>query len=458
MLYHYSLRSCRSLLWAVLLPGTCSRAMAQTTPDSTHLSYGEEVTTLPTVPLRVQAEDRGLWKLGLNNFLPGTHWLGADKYYTRYGVHIAYERRLDSPAWSVLGEVSPALVRYRAEPGASLQRSLSVRTQVAGRYYYNQERRLRLGRNTTHFSANYVSVALGAGLGKQSRETPLHSYDSHGRWLGVDAAVLYGLQRRWGRYGFVDANIGVSSLLAPARPSVVLNGSLRVGLTLGSLPALTYSPRPIALDTDVSLKPKAYAGVNLGGYLYQVHYSARNPYRGLITLRTQGYGTYEQPLLTPYVYAGYYLRPRLALQLGLQRQRANRHSSTTDFQGYLYASQTQEHDLAVPVLLRYGLTRSFLQHVQFDAVGGLVPEWSSVRYQEQTRVSGQPTDMYSFHRSTFGMHASLGLNLGYGFGRRRRIQATAEWVAIKDLRQDLQNFQFLQWGTSFGLRYRFGYQ
>ena len=455
---HYSFRGYRSLLWVGLLAGTFSRATAQTTPDSTRLSYGEEVMTLPAVPLRVQAEDRGLWKLGLNNFSLGTNSLGADSYYTRYGVHLAYEHRLDSPAWSVLGEVSPALIRYRAEPGAALQRSLSVRTQVAGRYYYNQERRLRLGRNTTNFSANYVSVAVGAGLGRQSRETPFHYYDSQGRWVGLDAAVVYGLQRRWGRYGFVDANIGVSSLLLPGKPEVMLNGSLRVGLALGSLPAPTYSHRPIPIDTDEALKPQAYAGVNLGLYLYRVHYSARNPYLGPVPPRERGQGSYDQFIAVPYVYAGYYLRPRLALQVGLQKQELKYGASTPDLQGVRIDSLTRKRDLAIPVLLRYGLTRSFLQRMQFDVIGGLVPEWSSVRFQQQTVINDQVADQYGFRRRTFGLHASLGLNLGYGFGRRRRIQATIEWVATKDLRRELQNFESLQWGSSLGLRYRFGYK
>jgi hypothetical protein len=57
------------------------------------------------------------------------------------------------------------------------------------------------------------------------------------------------------------------------------------------------------------------------------------------------------------------------------------------------------------------------------------------------------------------MHASAGLQASYGFGRRRRLQATTEWVLTKDLRSKFQSGDPLQWGFSFiGLRYRFGYQ
>jgi len=110
---------------------------------------------------------------------------------------------------------------------------LGMRAQAVGRYYYNRERRLRHGRNVANFSANYVALALGAGLGRASHETPFFFYqNAERRFLTADAALLYGLQRRLGRYGFVDASVGVAALLA-GPPVVSLAGSVRIGLTLG---------------------------------------------------------------------------------------------------------------------------------------------------------------------------------------------------------------------------------
>ncbi|QIL76344.1 hypothetical protein [Hymenobacter sp. HDW8] len=460
----HSLRIYRHLLWISLIASICFQASAQTIPDTTRLSYGEEEILTPEADaqLRVQAEDRSLWKLGLNNFTVSNSLLGRGQYYTRYGFHLAYERRLKSPAWTVLAELSPALTHYRPALGADLDRGLSMRAQVAGRYYYNTERRLRLGKNTTNFSANYIALALGAGTGldRPARDTPFYFLTNNTRSIATDVAIVYGLQRRLGRYGFIDANIGVSNLLSSPWRTISITNSLRIGLAIGSQSATNYSPRVIPVDTDESLKPKAYAGFQLGAYLYRVRYSDTNPYRGTNLPPKAGVGTYSQEILMPYAYVGYYVQPRLAVQVGMQRQREEFRVTPARFPGLLSRdSITNKNDLALPVMLRYSLTRSFLKRWQFDVVAGLVPHWSSVRFQEQEFVDEQLTNEYGFRRSAFGVHASAGLNASYGFGRRRRLQATTEWVLTKDLRSEFQSSEPLQWGLSFiGLRYRFGYR
>ncbi|MGI4742073.1 MAG: hypothetical protein ACRYG7_43475 [Janthinobacterium lividum] len=116
------------LLLAGLAVGINGRAAAQTAADTTHLNFSEEAL-LPleaTTPLRVQEERRSLWKLGLNNFLPFSTSFSPDSYYVRYGLHLAYERQLDDPAWSVLGELSPALTRYRPEASPASHLSLNT--------------------------------------------------------------------------------------------------------------------------------------------------------------------------------------------------------------------------------------------------------------------------------------------------------------------------------------------
>ena len=266
---------------AALLLGLAGRSAAQTTPaDTTRLSYGEELTTPPPAagPLRVQPAPRGLWKLGLNNFLPYSGAFGEGTYYTRYGLHLAYEHRLRTPAWTVLGEVSPALTRYRPDATAETQPRLAGRAQVAGRYYYNRERRLLLGKNVGNFSANYLSVALGAGLGRTAHETPFFLYRNRDRQFATaDAALLYGLQRRLGRRGFVDANVGVAMLLLAGQPIAGLTSSLRLGLTLGPQSA-PYARRPVPADVVVTLRPRFYVGAEIGGNFYRVRYSVQTPY------------------------------------------------------------------------------------------------------------------------------------------------------------------------------------
>ncbi|MGI4872554.1 MAG: hypothetical protein ACRYFX_15425 [Janthinobacterium lividum] len=488
----FSVRRWSFQLWVYLLVGTTWPAAAQTTPDTTRLHYGEEIGLPPgaEVPLRVQ-QQRSLWKLGLNNFLPSSATaFGPDSYYTRYGLHVAYEHKLDDPAWSVLGEVSPALTRYRPAYGLGSGQDLTLRAQVAGRYYYNRERRLRLGHDVGSFSANYLSVALGTGLGQNAHETPFFFYQNDGRqFLTADVALLYGLQRRLGRYGFVDATVGAATILLTGKPLVTLAGSVRLGLTLGPQPA-TYVRRLARASEVVTLRPRFYAGTAIGGYFYYVRYSEQTPYPAPVikTLpgETQttsypvtyrdGYGHYAQYVSAgpvPYVYAGYYLAPRLAVQLGFQYGETFADEPVgTVFAtpGGVFAVPNQtltERGLALPVLLRYALTPSFRHRVQFDAVGGVVPVWSSVRFGEYAIVNRQVTgqETFGFERRAFGLHATLGVDASYAFGRRRRLQATLDYLLNKDVQtifqaghNDPASGGYLAGGGSFGLRYRFGYR
>jgi hypothetical protein len=473
-------------------------------PDTTRLKYGEEVATpVADVPLRVQEEQRSLWKLGLNNFLPSSTAFGTETYYTRYGIHLAYERKLSDPAWTLLGEVSPAFTRYRPNATAETRASLGLRGQVAGRYYYNRERRLLRGRNAANFAANYLSVALGTGLGKNSHETPSFLYQNTGRqFVTADVGVVWGAQRRLGRYGFVDYNVGVAVLLLAGKPTVALSENLRIGLTLGHQPP-RYVERLTPASEVATLQPRFYAGAEIGGYFYRVRHSERNPYPADVVKTTPaetqitrypatgraGYGTYAQYVSAgpvPYVYAGYYLAPRLAVQLGVQYGETFNDEPVGTL--FVTGSDTvavpnqklKERGLALPVMLRYSLTRSFLKRVQFDAVGGLVPVWSSVDFREYAVVDRRVTtqETVGFRRRAFGLHAALGLDASYAFGRRRRMQATTQLVMNKDVRTFFEeggifsensgtspetspyvkSGSFLAGGFSFGLRYRFGYR
>ncbi len=462
-------------------------AAAQTTPaDTTHLKYEEEV--LPAAqaapPSLVRQEARGQWKLGLNNFLPDPYLYvngGGGNYYTRYGLHLAYERHLGR-AWSGQVEVSPAIARYQDYPSLDTRARLAMRAQVAGRYYYNLERRLRLGRPTAGFSTNYLAVALGTGLGGPVRETPFYRLPD--RRPAADVALLYGLQRRLGRYGFLDASLGFSTLLASNRPDALnLVGSLRVGLVV---PPTSAGPAPVPANEVKSLLPRFYVGLQGGESDYRLHYSDQNPYPAATQVvagaetRTEdynqqynpydtsnpgpgaGYGTYASTTNAFQAYGGYYLTPRWAVQVGVQ-QKAATYSiggtfvSTGNYFQFIDNHLLQERMVAVPVLVRYALTRAFLQRVQFDVLGGLIPVWASADFRDYRVINNQASDQlaYQFQRRTLGLSANLALNVGYGLGRRRRVQATAEFGAVQDLRGLREQ---LQASYSAGLRYRFGYR
>lgn len=459
-------------------------AAAQTTPapaDTARLRYTEEVLAAPAAVPVVRA-DRQQWKLGLNNFRLDSYPLGGNysvgPYYTRYGLHLAYERRLGR-AFSVQAEASPALVHVRGVGEADIQARLGLRAQLQGRYYYNQERRRRLGHRTAGFSANYFALAVGSGLRTgQVRETPFYLLGNVPRGA-ADLALLYGVQRRLGRYGFVDASVGATALVTSGGvDNVALNGSLRLGLALPDAgPAA-----PVPADEVAALLPRAYVGAQVGGYSYRVHFSTVNPFPvNTVTMHgnevwttryddsgvyRDGYGTYTTYMTTlPYVYCGYYLTPRLAVQLGVQYERETKHAGSISIDApdrqFPVANVFAQHDTwAVPVQLRYALTPVLQQRFQLDGLAGITPMGVAVHLREYEVANRRATDqvVYEFRRTHFGVHGMLGLAAEYGFGRRRRVQAVAEGVVTKDLSYLLAGSSLLQGGVSLGLRYRFGYR
>lgn len=237
------------LLWGL---GAGRPAAAQTTApaDTSRVSYGEENAAAPPTPtvgtfkrgygqlVRLQIDEHRLWKLGLNNL----QFEGSGDYQERqlYGLHFIYEQKLRKAPWAVLTELSPGLLRYHGAAATDTwNTSFAVNGQVAGRYYYNLPNRIRKGKSANNFSANYLSLALGGSAGRHSLDTPFHYYETDGTALRLDGALLYGLQRRLGRYGFVDFNFGVPFRLLSGRDtplpdkSVGLAVSLRIGLALG---------------------------------------------------------------------------------------------------------------------------------------------------------------------------------------------------------------------------------
>jgi hypothetical protein len=225
-------------------------AAAQARPDSVTIRVEEETLTapLPAATPHVQVQETTLWKLGLNNlfFLPANvsreiSTIPPQQRYGRYGLHLAYERKLGTP-WSVLAEISPYLLDYQPVDAPDTGVALCARAQVAGRYYYNLGRRLRLGKSAGTFAGNYFSVAVGAGLGRRAHETAFFFFPQSGPFARFDAALLYGLQRRLGSHGFADFNVGFPLALSAgaaartyyfgaAGPVLAIN--LRLGLCLG---------------------------------------------------------------------------------------------------------------------------------------------------------------------------------------------------------------------------------
>jgi hypothetical protein len=202
--------------------------------DSSRISYEEEERDRSDFTLkerynyliRSKMEETQIWKLGLNN-------LGFSAYDYHYGLHLIYERKIHT-SFSILGEVSPTVKGYRHTYSNSDNRRLAWEAEVAGKYYYNMKRRMRLGKSGNNFSANYLSAHIRSRIMYQAR--------NDGRKV-LEPAILsvrYGLQRRLGRYGFIDANYGIEVLpIVFSRNSSLryfdghAAGELRIGLAIG---------------------------------------------------------------------------------------------------------------------------------------------------------------------------------------------------------------------------------
>ncbi|WP_167855502.1 hypothetical protein [Hymenobacter fodinae] len=224
------------------------------TADSSRVSYEEEEAQSDfnlkeryNYLVRSKVEETQLWKLGLND-------VGFDFGRFRYGIYLIYERKLRT-SFSVLGELNPTAqpgYRYIYDPNTNIgglekTRYLNLGAQIAGRYYYNLNKRIRKGKSANNFSADYLSASIktnGAYIPRNTHNNTYSGGDPKEYLVEVPQfSVRYGLQRRLGRYGFVDGNLGLATdmiFLARYprqyyswRSAIYGVGEFRIGLALG---------------------------------------------------------------------------------------------------------------------------------------------------------------------------------------------------------------------------------
>ena len=90
------------------------------------------------------------------------------------------------------------------------------------RHYYNINRRILSGKSANNFSSNYVSATLSTAIRP--------AIDEH----QISINLLYGIQRRIGRFGFVDWNIGFQNIVVPySYQSVGVDLTTRITIGIG---------------------------------------------------------------------------------------------------------------------------------------------------------------------------------------------------------------------------------
>lgn len=216
------------LLIAIVCFGSCVQAQQ---PDSVKTEISQEMDSLQPDPthrflkayrkfIRAQVEEKTLFKLGAVPELGYAGYVGAV-----YGLQteLGVEHKL-MPALSVLA----SLRTHYGHMGNQFD-EVTMRGTLAGRWYYAQNRRMRTGKSANNFSNQYLTLQASQHIlsRKRMKQTgEVESLDAD-NWVGIG----FGVQRRLGRFGYLDWTIGPA--YAVSRPNrFVLSASVYIGLGL----------------------------------------------------------------------------------------------------------------------------------------------------------------------------------------------------------------------------------
>ncbi len=225
------------------------------------------------------------------------------------------------------------------------------------------------------------------------------------------------------------------------------------GALLLAAPLLGHAQAPTPAPATPAAAPRYYVG--LAAY--------HSNFQNLASWR-QGDTGFRVPVQLT---AGYQLRPRLALELGVAysgrtvRYAQNyTYDANGTFAAYQYSHATTGHLVSVSALARYGLTRRPARRLQVDALGGLTLVHGNFynRGFEGNNNSG------TFETRFFDEHYTYNtLLLTAGLGLRYRLTSRAELNLDLATNHNLRGLPIYGGGlagftgsTALGLRYRLG--
>lgn len=172
--------------------------------------------------IRAQVEEKTLIKIGA---MPtGIIGSASDKVGWGFRSEVAVERKL-IPALSVL--LSARTNYWHLAPSAE---QVNISSLIAGRWYHNMDKRMRLGKSADNFSDQYFTLQVNLPVWSRVRiEDPVNVLPTNvsSSWIGL----AYGTQRRLGKLAYLDFNYGVGYPFDRPK-SVLLTFSLLVGLGL----------------------------------------------------------------------------------------------------------------------------------------------------------------------------------------------------------------------------------
>ena len=168
--------------------------------------------------------------------------------------------------------------------------------------------------------------------------------------------------------------------------------------------------------------------------------------------------------------AGYQLRPRLAVQLGVAYSGSTSTYSNLGYQYiytgtrptyYNYENTQTVRRTSVSALARYTLTRNPAHRLQFDALGGIGLEHGSgySRGSQSDSLSGSlQTTNYSFRGTQNVLVLTLGASARYRLNPRFELNfdLTTNYAVADEVRTYVKSLQGFTGSAALGLRYRFG--
>lgn len=213
---------------------------------------------------------------------------------------------------------------------------------------------------------------------------------------------------------------------------------LLVGLLAGALPLAGFAQT----EAPAAFKPQLFVGLGVAAG------SPQSP--------VASFDNTLSPLLT----VGVQLQPRLAVQASAQyhqRKDSYFHPGIFYFNGGLHqgisSSTDQQRAIAVPVLVRYALTRRAERHLQVDALGGFTLARSTYRSKATTVDSLQNVvynSDYNYTNNTF--YLNLGAGLRYRLGNHLALTGDL----LLNLLLNRHTYNSISSTAALGLRYRFG--
>jgi hypothetical protein len=162
---------------------------------------------------RRMIEEKSLFKVSLLDLtLAVTDQTQYLSYHSR-GTVLMYERKI-SPSFSFLYQnlLYFQVIFPNNQPlidNPKFKTHILNLSTIGGRYYYDQARRIRNGKSANNFSANYLSLQFDNILQVRNNYSD-EDFDKVDRSATKPSVnLLYGIQRRLGKLGYTDLNLGV---------------------------------------------------------------------------------------------------------------------------------------------------------------------------------------------------------------------------------------------------------